>query len=142
MARAGEVARALVSRRWLWVTLTVLAMMALLARLGIWQLDRLEQRRAANAQLLEAIESAPIDLNAEFRSYADLTPATVPAVLAPVFALGFGPDHLLTNDFRLSYLQDAEAHPDGGFPLQSDNRPPAAPEKARAMAGAASGLSL
>jgi dienelactone hydrolase len=61
-------------------------------------------------------------------AYADMTPATTPATLAPVFARGFGPDHLLTNDFRLAYLQDADAHPDGGFPTLSDGLPPAAPE--------------
>jgi hypothetical protein len=70
-------------------------------------------------------------------AYADMTPATTPATLAPVFALGFGPDHLLTNDFRLAYLQDAEAHPDGGFPLLSDNRPPVEPENPMRLALAA-----
>jgi len=33
-----------------------------------------------------------------------------------VFALGFGAGNLLQNSYRLSYLQDAEANPDGGFP--------------------------
>ena len=60
--------------------------------------------------------------------YADITPATTPGSLAPVFALGFSTDHLLTNDFRLAYLQDAESHPDGGFPTLSDGLPPADPE--------------
>jgi len=36
--------------------------------------------------------------------------------LAAVFALGFGAGNLLQNSYRLSYLQDAQAHPDGGFP--------------------------
>ena len=54
-------------------------------------------------------------------AYADITPATTPADLAPVFALGFGPGNLIQNSFRLSYLQDAQANPDGGFPtLGSD----------------------
>jgi len=61
-------------------------------------------------------------------AYADVTPATTPADLAAVFARGSGPDHLLTNDFRLAYLQDADAHPDGGLPVLSDGLPPAAPE--------------
>ncbi len=60
-------------------------------------------------------------------AYADMTPATTPASLAPVFATGFGDDHLLTNDFRLAYLQDADAHPDGGFPTRSDGLPPETP---------------
>ncbi len=60
-------------------------------------------------------------------AYADMTPATAPSNLAPVFATGFGTDHLLTNDFRLAYLQDADSHPDGGFPTLSDGLPPANP---------------
>jgi dienelactone hydrolase len=60
--------------------------------------------------------------------YAPITPATSPAELAPVFARGFGPDHLLTNEFRLDYLRDAEAHPDGGWPVMTDGLRPANPE--------------
>jgi predicted esterase len=60
-------------------------------------------------------------------SFAQFTPATTPANLAPVFAQGFGPDHLVTNAFRLAYLQDAQANPDGGFPNVLDNRPAANP---------------
>jgi hypothetical protein len=61
-------------------------------------------------------------------AYAGMTPATTPTNLAPVFATGFGTDHLLTNDFRLAYLQDADSHPDGGFPTLTDGLPPADPE--------------
>jgi hypothetical protein len=60
-------------------------------------------------------------------AYAPYTPATTPEVLAPVFALGFGPEHLITNAYRLAYLNDAQAHPDGGFPQATDGLPPAAP---------------
>jgi predicted esterase len=60
-------------------------------------------------------------------SFAAFTPATLPANLAAVFAQGFGPDHLVTNAFRLAYLQDAQANPDGGFPNMLDNRPAANP---------------
>ena len=60
-------------------------------------------------------------------SYAPFTPATSPANLAPIFAQGFGPDHLVTNAFRLAYLQDAQANPDGSFPNVLDNRPAANP---------------
>jgi predicted esterase len=56
-------------------------------------------------------------------SFAAFTPASSPANLASVFAQGFGPDHLVTNAFRLAYLQDAQANPDGGFPNMLDNRP-------------------
>lgn len=57
--------------------------------------------------------------------YASLTPATAPANLAPVFALGFGPSPLVTNAYRLSYLQDEQANPDGGFPTTTTDVPPA-----------------
>jgi hypothetical protein len=59
--------------------------------------------------------------------YAAMTPATTPENLAPVFATGFGAEHLLTNEFRLAYLQDAEVNPDGGFPTLADGLPPASP---------------
>jgi len=49
-------------------------------------------------------------------AFVDITPATTPANLAPVFAVGFGTDQLVTNSFRLSYLLDAQANPDGGWP--------------------------
>ena len=48
--------------------------------------------------------------------FASITPPTTPAALAPVFALGFGSGNLILNSYRLSYLSDAQAHPDGGFP--------------------------
>jgi hypothetical protein len=57
---------------------------------------------------------------------AGVTPATAPANLATVFAQGFGMPFLVTNAYRLSYLQDAGANPDGG--LNSTNGlPPSAP---------------
>jgi hypothetical protein len=60
-------------------------------------------------------------------SLAPLTPATEPAALASVFAKGFGPDFLITNAYRLSYLQDQQTAPDGGFPIRTDGLPPANP---------------
>ena len=59
--------------------------------------------------------------------YAADTPATTPANLAPVFALGFGTNDLVTNTYRLSYLQDATTNPDGGFPTVTTGVPAAAP---------------
>jgi len=47
---------------------------------------------------------------------ASITPATQPANLAPVFAQGFGAGNLVTNAYRLSYLNDARANPDGAWP--------------------------
>jgi hypothetical protein len=49
-------------------------------------------------------------------AFADITPPQTPANLAAVFALGFGAGNLLQNSYRLSFLQDAQANPDGGFP--------------------------
>jgi hypothetical protein len=48
--------------------------------------------------------------------FAAITPPQTPANLAEVFALGFGAGNLLQNSYRLAYLQDAQANPDGGFP--------------------------
>jgi surfeit locus 1 family protein len=50
--------RSMLSRRWLFTTLLVFLGTALCIRLGIWQLDRLEQRRAFNAQV-ETMRSMP-----------------------------------------------------------------------------------
>lgn len=50
-------------------------------------------------------------------AFKDDTPATAPANLAEVFALGFGPNNLIRNSYRLSYLRDAQATPDGGWPI-------------------------
>jgi len=60
--------------------------------------------------------------------FADITPPTTPANLAEVFALGFGSGNLILNSYRLSYLRDAQAHPDGGFPTLSTGTAAAAPE--------------
>ncbi len=55
----------LFSRQWWWTTLLVIAGMILLARLGVWQLERLEQRRAANAVIQAQLAAPPLDLNHE-----------------------------------------------------------------------------
>jgi hypothetical protein len=60
-------------------------------------------------------------------AYAAETPALTPANLATVFAAGFGPAFLVTNGYRLSYLQDAAASPDGGFPSVTNGLPPPSP---------------
>ena len=63
MSRVLSVGRALFSRQWILPTVAVIAGMIFLARLGFWQLDRLDQRRAKNAALIAALESEPVDLN-------------------------------------------------------------------------------
>lgn len=44
-------------------TALILLMVVVFARLGVWQLDRLAQRRAANERLLAQIEGETVDLN-------------------------------------------------------------------------------
>ncbi|MDB5744157.1 MAG: hypothetical protein JWR68_2472 [Polaromonas sp.] len=56
-----------------------------------------------------------------------ITPPTSPASLAPLFALGFGTSNLVTNEFRLNYLLDAIANPDGAVPVVTSGAPPANP---------------
>jgi surfeit locus 1 family protein len=50
-------------RKWLLTTLLVFAGTALCIRLGIWQLDRLQQRRAFNAEFETARAEPALDLN-------------------------------------------------------------------------------
>jgi poly(3-hydroxybutyrate) depolymerase len=80
------------------------------------------QGRLPADQLFSSTPPAP--------QFAAITPATEPPELAPAFARGFGPDNLITNAYRLSYLQDAQASPDGGFPVVTDGLPPLNPTHA------------
>ena len=60
--------------------------------------------------------------------YASIT-ATTPSDLAIVFAMGFASsDYLILNSYRLSYLQDEQANPDGGFPTMTTGLPAASPK--------------
>lgn len=78
----AELARALVGRRWRWVTLAVVVIMIVLARLGIWQLDRLAERRAANAQLMAALASSYIFVKDDLTALAGQPPGDVSPDLA------------------------------------------------------------
>jgi surfeit locus 1 family protein len=62
----------LISRRWFIPTLVVILGVLFLARLGLWQLDRLEQRRAANEILRIQLQQPPFELTA---ALADANPA-------------------------------------------------------------------
>lgn len=55
----------LFSRRWLFTTILVLAAAAVMIRLGIWQLDRLEWRRDFNARVIEQANLPPMPLGAD-----------------------------------------------------------------------------
>jgi Prolyl oligopeptidase family len=66
--------------------------------------------------------------------FSSTTPVTGNAMLDaalavpknPIFALGFGASNLITNDYRLSYILDAVAHPDGAAPVPAPGVPLAA----------------
>lgn len=51
------------SRRWWWTTLFMLFAVAVMIRLGIWQLDRRTARRADNAHILAMQAASILDLN-------------------------------------------------------------------------------
>jgi surfeit locus 1 family protein len=61
----------LLNRRWWWVTLIAIAAVGVLIRLGIWQLDRLAERRAFNARTISQQQAAPLTLDSSTLS-ADL----------------------------------------------------------------------
>lgn len=58
-----QIVRRMFSRQWIFTTALVITGTLVLGRLGIWQLDRLEQRRAFNAQVLAASAMTELDLN-------------------------------------------------------------------------------
>lgn len=53
----------LFSRTWWKTTLLVIAAVAVMIRLGIWQLDRLDQRRAFNVRVQTQLDQPVLDLN-------------------------------------------------------------------------------
>lgn len=60
-----EVPLKLFNRRWWWTTLLVIAGVFVLIRLGLWQLDRLDQRRAYNRMVAERWQQEPFDINTQ-----------------------------------------------------------------------------
>jgi surfeit locus 1 family protein len=60
-----QLLRNLFSKRWIFTSILVVAATLVMARLGIWQLDRLAHRRAFNAQVLSASAMTALDLNQE-----------------------------------------------------------------------------
>ena len=53
----------LVGRRWIIATVLVLVAAGVMVRLGIWQLDRLQERKAFNARVLAYQDKAPLELD-------------------------------------------------------------------------------
>ncbi len=74
-------------------------------------------------------ESALFSSTPPAPQYASITPPTSPSSLATVFAMGFAPgDYLILNSYRLAYLEDEQANPDGGFPTVTTGLPAASPK--------------
>ncbi|HEX5648447.1 MAG TPA: hypothetical protein VFX69_02225 [Steroidobacteraceae bacterium] len=62
-------------------------------------------------------------------AFADITPPSSPEEFVPLFERGFAAsDFLIRNAYRLAYLQDMAAHPDGFWPDTTDAAPPDAPQ--------------
>lgn len=53
----------LFKRRWIVSTLLVIVAVIVMARLGLWQLDRLAQRKEHNARLSQGLAQPPLNLN-------------------------------------------------------------------------------
>jgi surfeit locus 1 family protein len=60
----GLLLPAMLSRRWWWKTLLVVAGMVVCIRLAVWQVDRLQQRQVRNAETRQLLALPPLDLNA------------------------------------------------------------------------------
>jgi hypothetical protein len=88
----------------------------------------------------ELPQDALFDPSPPAAQFASLTPATSPANLAQVFALGFGAGNLITNAYRLQYLLDAHANPDGGWPIATTGVPTASAGLALRQAAARNDL--
>lgn len=69
------------SNRWRWPTVAVILGMIFLARLGVWQLDRLEWRRGINTAKLAEMNAEPLLLNGDLQGL-DLTEMINRSVLA------------------------------------------------------------
>ena len=60
--------------------------------------------------------------------FPTITPPTTPAAEAALFALGFASTNFLVNNtYRLAYVADAAATPDGAVPTVTTGMPPASP---------------
>lgn len=75
-------------------------------------------------------ENGQLPESALFSNTPPVTGTSLDALLAvpsnPVFAAGFGPSNLITNDYRLSYVEDAVSNPDGAIPPGTTGVPLAA----------------
>jgi surfeit locus 1 family protein len=58
-----DVLKAIFSRQWIVATILVVLAVGVMIRLGYWQIERLEQRRAFNARVQAQLEATPLELN-------------------------------------------------------------------------------
>jgi surfeit locus 1 family protein len=74
--------RSFLRPRWILTTLLVIAALAVLVRLGIWQLDRLQERRIFNARVNSQINLPVLDLtkNPQIQGLFDMEYRTVDVV--------------------------------------------------------------
>ncbi len=59
------------NRRWWWTTLLVMVVCGVMIRLGVWQMDRLAQRRAFNAEITLRLQAPPLTLGASPQNLED-----------------------------------------------------------------------
>ncbi|PRC94817.1 alpha/beta hydrolase family protein [Solimicrobium silvestre] len=73
--------------------------------------------------------TAPVGASASLQAVlnADTIPPTSPALLASTYAAGFGPNFLVTNNYRINYIMDALANPDGSVPTLTTGLPAVSP---------------
>ena len=62
--------------------------------------------------------------------FSSTPPTPELAAQTPADSPGIGSDNLVSNAYRLSYIQDALANPDGGYPDTTTGLPPANPANA------------
>lgn len=71
-SRPAAKMHALLTPRWIITTILVIAAVAGMARLGFWQLERLEERRAFNTRVLAQVNAPELSLNGAL-SFENLT---------------------------------------------------------------------
>lgn len=91
--------------------------------------DIFEPKYAAADSLLPGASGSDtliaLGLMPESAVFSNIPPAPDLAAITPADAPGFGADNLVNNTYRLAYIRDALANPDGGYPNTTSGLPPA-----------------